>query len=406
MYGITETTVHVTYCPLSADDILTAVAQPDWRSRFRISRIYILDRYGEPVPVGVAGELYVGGAGVARGYLNRPELTAERFVPDPFGPSPERGCTGPAIWRASWRTARSSIWGAIDQQVKIRGFRIELGEIEAALAQHAGRARGGGGGARRGRRDTQLVAYVVPEAGAAAACAMACGRLLRSACRTTWCRRGFVRLEALPLTPNGKVDRKALPGAPMDSAEERGYVAPRTETEAAVAEIWAEVLKSTGLASHDNFFALGGHSLLAIAGAVARCARLSSGAAAAGAVRGADGGGDCRRGSKQAQREAAAVQVPAIVPVARDGALPLSFAQQRLWFLDQLEPESRAYNIPAGVRLAGRLDVEALRRTLNEVVRRHEALRTHLCRRRWRAGAGDHAGRMAPCRAGSSGLRG
>jgi acyl-coenzyme A synthetase/AMP-(fatty) acid ligase/acyl carrier protein len=256
-YGPTETTVCATFARCGADGRLPAIGRP-----LENVRVYVLDAAGRPAPVGVPGELYVGGVGVARGYLGRPGLTAERFVPDPF--AVEGGArlyrTGDRVrWReesAHSRTAVLEFLGRVDQQVKIRGFRIELGEIEAALSAH-----GEVLDARVIVREDQpgeqrLVAYVVGGAQA---------EELREHLRNTlpeyMVPSAFVSLEALPLTPNGKVDRKALPTPEYASSEET-YVAPRTPVEEVLAEIWAEVLGVERVGAHDSFFELGGHSLL------------------------------------------------------------------------------------------------------------------------------------------------
>jgi acyl carrier protein len=219
-------------------------------------RVYVLDAAGDPLPVGVPGEVCIGGVQVARGYLARPALTAERFVPDPFSAEP-----GARLYRSGdrmrWRgDGTLEFIGRIDHQVKIRGFRIELGEIEAALRQAPGVrdctvvVRDDEGGDRR------LVAYVVGDVEAG---------VLRDRLRRTlpeyMVPAAFVPLEALPLTANGKLDRKALPAPEYASAEER-YVAPRTTAEEVLARIWADVLRLERVGVHDNFFDLGGHSLL------------------------------------------------------------------------------------------------------------------------------------------------
>jgi amino acid adenylation domain-containing protein len=290
MYGITETTVHVTFHPLREADAERSGPSPIGR-RIPDLRAYVLDPRGEPVPPGVAGELYVGGAGVARGYLHRPELTAERFVPDPFGAAPgarlyrtgdlarwresagvrecvsAEVCSGSADFRTNAlthsRTGYLEYLGRNDQQVKIRGFRIEPGEVEARLAEHPGvrdavvlaREDTPGG-------DRRLVAWYVARDQPVAA------DLLRAHLAERLAEHmvpaAYVRLEALPLTPNGKLDRAALPAPEDDAYARRGYEAPVGETEAALAEIWAEVLGVERVGRGDNFFELGGHSLLVV----------------------------------------------------------------------------------------------------------------------------------------------
>ena len=261
MYGITETTVHVTYRPLRVEDCERG-ASPIGR-QIPDLRVYILDSRGEPVPLGVAGELYIGGAGVARGYLNRPELTAERFVADPFS-----GDKDARLYRTGdmgrWRPDGSIEYlGRNDFQVKLRGFRIELGEIEAQLQRCAG-VREAVVLAREDRPgDKRLVAYVVAAEGAQPSVPA-----LREALARTLAEYmvpgAFVLLDALPLTANGKLDRKALPAPGLEAVAARAYEAPQGEVEQALARIWAELLGVERVGRHDHFFELGGHSLMAL----------------------------------------------------------------------------------------------------------------------------------------------
>ena len=260
MYGITETTVHVTYRPLDREDIVGGKGSvigrpiPDMRVR-------ILDAEGEPVPIGVAGEMYVGGAGVARGYLHRDALTAQRFLDDPFAPGERLYRSGDL---ARW-TAHCDIeyLGRNDFQVKIRGFRIELGEIEARLADCAGVREAAVIAREDAAGDKRLVAYVVSEAGAAPAVSDL-REALAAALPEYMVPAAFVILDALPLTGNGKLDRQALPAPGEDSVARRGYAAPQGEREREVAAIWRELLGVERIGRLDNFFELGGHSLLVI----------------------------------------------------------------------------------------------------------------------------------------------
>jgi amino acid adenylation domain-containing protein len=329
--------------------------------------IYVLDGAGAPVPVGVTGELYLGGAGVTRGYRRLPGQTAERFLPDPFGRTP-----GARLYRTGdlgrWLPDGTiEFMGRGDAQVKVRGFRIELGEIEARLAEHPAVhevvvvARDGEVG------DPRLVAYYVGGAvGAAALRAHLAERLPEYMIPAA-----FVFLDALPVNPNGKLDRKALPAPEGDVHARRGYEAPETETEAALAEVWSEVLGAARVGRWDDFFELGGHSLLAVQ-VVSRVRQVLDAEVALAELFERPVLADFARVLGAAMR----AELPPIEPVERGGPLALSFAQERLWFLEQLGSAGRAYHISTRVRLKGELDREALERALVRVVERHEALRT------------------------------
>ncbi len=337
-------------------------------------RVYVLDARGEPVPVGVPGELYLGGECLARGYLGRPELTADRFVPDPFAE-----VLGARMYRTGDRVrgrvdGELEFLGRIDSQVKVRGFRIEPGEIEARLREHPWVreavvvAREDAPGERR------LVAYCVGDEAAEA------GEVDAQALRTHLGARlpeymvpaAYVRLDRLPLTSSGKVDRRTLPAPEGDVYAAREYEAPEGRVEEAVAGIWAALLRVERVGRRDGFFELGGHSLLAVQvvsrvrqelGVEVPLSELFVRPVLADFARAVEG--------------AVRTELPPIEPVERTGAgLPLSFAQQRLWFLQQLEPASTAYNLHGSMHLRGALDLEALRWSFDEVVRRHETLRT------------------------------
>ncbi|HVG45387.1 MAG TPA: amino acid adenylation domain-containing protein, partial [Longimicrobium sp.] len=255
MYGITETTVHVTYRPLGREDVFGGSGSPIG-VRIPDLKLYVCDSALRPLPVGVPGELYVGGGGVARGYLNRPELTAQRFVENPFGAGKLYRTGDRVRWLAD---GTLDYLGRLDEQVKIRGFRIELGEIEAALRQAPG-VRDCTVVVRDDRAgDRRLVAYVVGDAEAEAL-----RDRLRQSLPEYMVPAAFVGLDALPLTANGKLDRKALPAPEGDAYARRSYEAPLGEVEAALAGIWAEVLGVERVGRWDHFFELGGHSLLAI----------------------------------------------------------------------------------------------------------------------------------------------
>ncbi len=343
------------------------------------TRVHVLDRGLEPAPIGVAGELWAAGAGLARGYWGRPRLTAERFAPDPWGERPgvRRYRTGDRVRRVG--SGELEFLGRIDQQVKIRGFRIEPGEVEASLAGEArvaaavvvARKDAPGGG--------RLDAYVVAAAGAAA-------EGLGAKLRAELARRlpdylvpaTVTVLAELPLTPNGKVDRRALPEpeARASAAGAPAFEAPRTPTEETLAGLWRELLGVERVGRHDDFFALGGHSLLVIR----LVAQLRDRLGVELPVRAVFEAPTLARLAAVVEA-APRTGVPPILRVARDRPLPLSFSQERLWFLDQMEPGRAGYNLPAAVRLTGRLEVAALARALGEIVRRHEALRTRFAQR-------------------------
>nr|WP_319005511.1 non-ribosomal peptide synthetase [Burkholderia pseudomallei] len=380
VYGPTECTVDATLARITAEHA------PHIGGPLANVRAYVLNERLSPAPVGVRGELYIGGAGVARGYLNRPELTRERFIDDPFVAGGRLYRTGDL---ARWRTdGRLEYLGRNDFQVKIRGFRIELGEIEAQLAKVAGvrevvvLARDSASEVHDSATEhatpdapspetatateKRLVAYYTGDADVAALRAQAAQHL-----PSYMVPSAYVRLDAWPLTPNGKLDRRALP-APADDAYARAeYEAPRGAREEALAAIWRELLHVERVSRHDNFFELGGHSLLAVQ-LVSRLRQALSVEVALGTVF------DAPVLSALAERlEAENTEVLPPIPLApRDGRIALSLAQQRLWFLTQLEGVSEAYHMSGAVRLDGPLNREVLQRALNRIVMRHEALRT------------------------------
>jgi amino acid adenylation domain-containing protein/non-ribosomal peptide synthase protein (TIGR01720 family) len=375
MYGPTETTIWSALAPVGA-----VSGNPPLGAPIANTGIYLLDGELSPVPPGAPGELYIGGEGLARGYLGRPDLTAERFIASPFG------APGARLYRTG-DIARWGAGGAIeylgrsDHQVKIRGFRIEPGEIAACLQQHGAVKEAVVVALPSGQGEQRLVAYVVPR-DAAAPQAAELDAHVRRALPAYMAPSAIVLLDAMPLTPNGKLDRKALP-APV-AQEQDGYVAPRTETEATLARIWAEVLGVPQPGIHDDFFALGGHSLLATR-LVSRIRQAFGGELPVRALFDAPTVAQLAAHAALAVSGAAcdAGQAPLPVlprrdgvPYAGEGGLPLSFAQQRLWFLHQLEPRGGAYNMAMALRLRGAADIGALRAAFAAVVRRHAALRT------------------------------
>jgi amino acid adenylation domain-containing protein len=344
------------------------------------TQVYVLDSNLELLPVNVAGELYIGGAGVARGYYRRSELTAERFVPDAYS-----GAVGGRLYRTGDRVRYGAageleFLGRVDEQVKLRGYRVELGEIESVLGEAGGVQQAVVVVRGENSVDQQLVAYVVLENGAAAAGEAEVVKRLRGHLSQKlpeyMMPAAIVVLAELPLTTNGKVDRRALPvpGVTTHTEPEDTYVAPRTPTEAGLTSIWSEVLKIDRIGIHDNFFKLGGHSLLATQ-VISRIRDLFRGELPLRYVFEYP-----TVNALAAKIDAADVKAlipPPIIPVMNSGPIPLSYAQQRLWFLDQLESNTSEYNLPAAYLLKGQLNVEALEYSINEVLRRHASLRTY-----------------------------
>lgn len=381
-YGPTEATVAATWSDLTglgAGEEL--VGDPPIGRPIPQTSVYVLDRHQQPVPVGVAGELYIGGQGVARGYRGRPDLTEAKFIPDPFSrfPGARMYRTGDVVrWRPD---GQLEYRGRADRQVKIRGYRIELEEIEAVLNRHPDLERAVVEVREDQPGDKRIVAFMVPRPNARLGLAEL-REQLRGHLPAHMMPSAFIELDRLPLTANGKVDRKALQVAADSRASKveltSEFLAPRTPTEQVLADIWGEILQLRDVGVHDHFFELGGHSLLATQlvsrvqslfritlplrqvferPTIARLAEVITQTQAAGKP-------------LHEQSDSAITRVGRGIPV------PLSFAQERMWFLYRLSPEAAAYNIPASVRLHGPLNKPALRWAVGELVRRHEALRT------------------------------
>ncbi|MFJ6574306.1 amino acid adenylation domain-containing protein, partial [Streptomyces sp. NPDC091292] len=372
MYGITETTVHVTQHRIDAIDmdadpkLPLGRALPGWGA-------LVLDQHLMPVPTGVPGELYIGGAGVARGYGGRPALTAERFVADPFAGD------GSRLYRSGDRarllpSGVLEYLGRADKQIKVRGFRIEPGEIEALLAAHPG-VLSAVVTATGDSTDRRLVAYLVPAdhtEGAPTA-----GELrthLRRDLPDYMVPAAFVELAALPLTANGKLDRAALPQPEPAHSAAADFVAPAGATEELLARIWSEVLGVDGIGADDNFFEVGGHSLLA----TQVVSRIREAFLAEVPLSALFDRPTVRELAPFLEHSGTSTVVPPVTPVDRNEPLPLSFAQQRLWFLDQLAPGAAEYALLSPVEWNGPLDVAVLGAALGGVVARHEVLRTRL----------------------------
>ncbi|MCY7832673.1 non-ribosomal peptide synthetase DhbF [Bacillus spizizenii] len=360
LYGPTETTIWSATAFLEEGlKGVPPIGKPIWNTQ-----VYVLDNGLQPVPPGVVGELYIAGTGLARGYFRRPDLTAERFVADPYGPP------GARMYRtgdqARWRADGSLDYiGRADHQIKIRGFRIELGEIDAVLAKHPDIEQAAVVVREDQPGDKQLVAYVVA---ASAIDTADLRRYVGASLPDYMVPAAFMEMDELPLTPNGKLDRKALPAPDFStSVSDRG---PRTPQEEILCDLFAEVLGLARVGIDDSFFELGGHSLLAarlmsrireVMGAELGIAKLFDEPTVAGLAAHLD----------QAQSAR-----PALQRAERPERIPLSFAQRRLWFLHCLEGPSPTYNIPVAVRLSGELDQGVLQAALYDLVCRHESLRT------------------------------
>ena len=387
LYGPTETTIWSTLYQVDRKDESVSIGRP-----IANTQIYILDRYLMPVPVGVFGELHIGGAGLSRGYLNRPELTAEKFISNPLA---EGGIHASFIVNSSsfilserlYKTGdlarylpdgNIEFMGRSDHQVKVRGFRIELGEIEAVLSQYPAVREAIALVREDNPGDKRLVAYIVANSALKTQDSELINDLrcyLKQKLPQYMIPSAFVLLEAMPLTPNGKIDRRSLRAPDTNTAEfESNFAYPRTPDEQLIAEIWAEVLGLERVGIHDNFFELGGHSLLA----TQAISRLRETLQVELPLRSLFESPTVSSLSKNISQYRAdrKLQAPPIERASRQGELPLSFAQQRLWFLDRLQPGNPAYNIPAAVRLKGALNVAALEQTFQEIIKRHEALRT------------------------------
>ena len=370
-YGPTETTIWSSAHRLQASDLaeeapgVASIGRP-----LANCRIYVLDHCLESRSIGVAGDLYIGGVALARGYLKRPGLTAERFVADPHATE-----AGARMYRtgdlARWtREGTVEFLGRADQQVKIRGFRIELGEIEAALKDQDGISEAAVIVREDGPGGKHLVAYLIPSNGNIPDPGFL-RHSLHERLPDYMVPASFVVLPALPLTPNGKLDRRALPAPDHQANIHSAYRAPRTPEEEILCGAFAEVLSLERVGVDDNFFTLGGHSLMA----TRLVSRLRSALGVELALRALFEAPTVAQLAPRLQKMEKAR--PALVPQTRLERLPLSHAQQRLWFIDQLEGASLQYHMPEALRLRGKLDLAALRRAINTIVERHESLRTH-----------------------------
>ncbi len=388
-YGPTEATVCATFYDVGTGPV------PEGRTPIGLPvancRVHLLDAHLARVAPGLPGEIAIGGPGLARGYHGDPARTAASFVPDPFGAA--AGDPGARLYRTGDRARRRAdgnllFLGRRDAQVKVRGMRIELGEIEEALGQHPGVRETVAVVKQDPSGEKQLVAYVVARAESAGDTPGTPGTPGIAGWREFLFRRlpapmlpaALVVVAALPLTAGGKVNRRALPEPDWSGAAERqGYVAPRNPIEALLAGIWSELLGREAVSVEDDFLEIGGHSLLA-ARVVSRVRQVFDVELPlrtlfeTRTVRGLAARVEALLAAPPAA--AAAPVAPPLAAAPRGAAAPLSFAQRRLWFFAQLERGSALFNMPGAVRLTGRLEREPLRRALDEIVRRHEVLRT------------------------------
>jgi amino acid adenylation domain-containing protein len=371
LYGPSEDTVYSTFAEMKREDIGAPVIGRPIPGK----QIYLLDEHFQPVPIGVTAEIYIGGDGAVRGYFDQPDLTGEKFLPDPFG-----GNSGARLYRTGDRArylqnGNLEFLGRTDGQIKLRGFRIELGEIEELLRSHAAVKEAVVVAQDDAITGPGLVAYFVPAPDWQVTIGELTG-MLRQNLPEHMTPRSYVALKEFPRMPNGKVNRGALPPA-MEGTQPRpegDFAGPRSPVEEALAEIFRSRLHLKRVGIHDSFFALGGHSLLAMSLlsqirtvfqtelSVRDIFELPTVAGLAPKV--------------QTAREGPYVTRPAIMPAARGSHVPLSFSQQRLWFIEQFAPGEALYIIAAAIELRGDLNIGALERSFNEIVRRHEVLRT------------------------------
>jgi amino acid adenylation domain-containing protein len=369
LYGLSEDTSYTTAALMEkGKSSVVTIGRP-----IANRQLYVLDPQLQPVPRGVTGELYVSGEGLARGYVNRPELSAERFIPNPF--TSEAGArmyrTGDLVrYRAD---GNLECLGRIDHQLKIRGYRIELGEIESVLSAHPEVKTNAVVLREDVSGEKQLVAYVVAkEKGRASSSELR--TYLKTKMPDWMVPSSILLIEQMPMTANGKVDRKALPASTASFQPEEGFVAPHTFIQELLASIWIQVLKAEKVGIHDNFFESGGHSLNAtqVISRARNIFRIELNIHDLFASPTITGLADIVAAKLKERKP----QSPPLQPVVRIAPLPLSFPQQRLWFIDRFESGSSFYNIPVAVRLVGNLDVPILERCVNEIVQRHELLRT------------------------------
>jgi len=369
-YGPTETTVWSTFHEFRLPGEALTIGKP-----LANTQVYIFDKRRRPVPIGVAGELYIGGDGIAKGYLNRPELTAEKFVSNPLSSDPAARLYRTGDLGRYLPDGRIEFFGRIDNQVKLRGFRIELGEIEAVLGAHP-QIKQGVATVREDRAgDKRLVAYIAP-VNARVPPASELRQYVGEKLPEYMVPSRFVVLDKFPLNANGKVDRKALPAPELVASEvDEASSGPRTPTEELLIEIWEQVLRIPQVSVQDNFFSLGGHSLLATQ-VMSRVRRIFETELPLRVIFESPTVAELAQRIDSEKHSEHGLHRPALKPVTKTPELPLSFAQQRLWVLEQLGNVGSTYNIPMAFRLTGQLDVELLEKSVGQILSRHESLRS------------------------------
>ncbi|MCX5045886.1 amino acid adenylation domain-containing protein [Aldersonia sp. NBC_00410] len=368
MYGITETTVHVSYLALDSELAQRSLGSTIGRGLPGLAT-YVLDSRLEPVPVGVPGEVYVSGGQVSRGYVGRPDLVSARFIADPFAaPGARMYRTGDV---ARWnRDGQLEYAGRSDEQVQLRGFRIELGEVESVLLRYPGVAQAVASVRADDRLGDRLVGYVVAESDSPVDAADV-RRHATEFLAAYMVPDAVLSLDELPLTPNGKLDRKALP-APEFTGTGAAYREPGTPIEQTVANVFAELLGAAQVGLDDDFFALGGNSLIA----TRAVARVNDALGKSIGVRALFEASTVAALAERVGAATTGARRPALVRAPRPDRIPLSLAQQRMWVINQADPDAATYNIPFAIRLTGQLDADALARAFGDLVERHEALRT------------------------------
>jgi amino acid adenylation domain-containing protein len=372
-YGPTETSIASSYwiCQRGNNYLVAPIGKP-----IANTEIYILDENLQPVPVGTPGELHIGGIGLARGYLNRADLTQEKFIPNPYSQQPEARLykTGDLVRYGS--DGNLEFLGRIDHQVKIRGFRIELGEIEAILEQHPALQQCLVMAREDIPGDKRLVAYVVATKEQIIN-PSELRRCLQDKLPEYMVPTAFVFLDSFPLNPNGKVDRHVLPAPNASSfAISSHFVAPCTPTETVLAKIWQQILRLEQVGINDNFFEVGGHSLLATQ-IISRCRQTFAVELPLHLLFEKPTIASFAEAIVQIQSNSTGVLDNEIPQLANRQSTPLSFAQQRMWFVNQLEPNSAAYLVPTAKRLRGKLNFHILQQSLDALAAHHETIRTN-----------------------------